>query len=80
MGWSASVPILQDGRMTRDLGSMSWPMRTARLSIRRATEDDLEATWEFRRLPEVSEWLTRLPTTWTPTASSTSTPNAWPRP
>ena len=48
--------------MTRDLGSLSWPMRTARLSLRRATEDDLEATWEFRRLPEVSEWLTRLPT------------------
>ena len=50
-------------RMTRDLGSLTWPMRTARLTIRRATEDDLEATWQFRRLPEVSEWLTRLPTT-----------------
>jgi RimJ/RimL family protein N-acetyltransferase len=48
--------------MTRDLGSLTWPMRTARLSIRRATEGDLEATWEFRRQPEVSEWLTRLPT------------------
>ena len=24
----------------------------------RATEADLEATWQFRRLPEVCEWLT----------------------
>jgi len=55
-------PILQDGRMT-DPGSMSWPARTARLTIRRATEDDLEATWEFRRHAAVSEWLTRLPST-----------------
>ena len=34
----------------------------------RATEDDLEATWQFRRLPEVSEWLTRLPSTLESTA------------
>jgi RimJ/RimL family protein N-acetyltransferase len=35
-----------------------WPARTTRLSIRPATADDLDATWAFRRLPEVSEWLT----------------------
>ena len=48
--------------MTSDIASLSWPFRTARLSLRRATEDDLEATWQFRRIPEVGEWLTRLPT------------------
>ena len=31
--------------MHRQPAAVSWPLRTARLSIRRATEDDLEATW-----------------------------------
>ncbi|MGZ4449623.1 MAG: GNAT family N-acetyltransferase [Nocardioides sp.] len=46
----------------QDLSDVAWPVRTDRLSIRPATRDDLEATWAFRRLPEVSEWLTALPT------------------
>jgi RimJ/RimL family protein N-acetyltransferase len=37
----------------------AWPVRTPRLSLRPATPDDAEATWHFRRLPEVSQWLTR---------------------
>lgn len=37
----------------------AWPVRTPRLSLRPATPDDAEATWQFRRLPEVSQWLTR---------------------
>ncbi len=44
--------------MPRQPSEQDWPLRTARLSIRRATEADLEATWQFRRLPEVCEWLT----------------------
>jgi RimJ/RimL family protein N-acetyltransferase len=47
--------------MARDLDEIDWPLRTERLSIRRATEDDLEATWAFRQLPEVCEWLTLGP-------------------
>jgi RimJ/RimL family protein N-acetyltransferase len=47
--------------MSRDVATASWPLVTARLSIRPATEDDLEATWRFRRLPAVGQWLTRLP-------------------
>jgi len=43
--------------------AVTWPVRTARLSLRPATGDDLEATWAFRRLPEVAEWLTRAPAT-----------------
>ncbi len=39
---------------------MAWPARTERLSIRPATPDDLDATWAFRRLPEVCEWVTWL--------------------
>src|SRR4051812_31432629 len=47
----------------RPLDDVDWPLRTERLVIRRATTDDLEATWSFRRLPEISEWLTAAPET-----------------
>jgi RimJ/RimL family protein N-acetyltransferase len=40
---------------------IDWPVRTGRLVIRPATEDDLEATWAFRRLDAVAEWLSRAP-------------------
>jgi RimJ/RimL family protein N-acetyltransferase len=46
--------------MVQDLSTAAWPVRTDRLSIRPATAHDLEATWAFRRLPEVGEWLTRI--------------------
>ncbi|HEU5036148.1 MAG TPA: GNAT family N-acetyltransferase [Nocardioides sp.] len=44
--------------MPQDLSAVPWPIRTARLSIRPATADDLDGTWAFRRVPSVSEWLT----------------------
>lgn len=47
--------------MALTLDDVAWPLRTERLSIRRATISDLEATWRFRRLEAVSEWLTLLP-------------------
>jgi RimJ/RimL family protein N-acetyltransferase len=47
--------------MTTPLDTISWPVRTDRLTIRPATRDDVEATWRFRRLPEVSRWITRAP-------------------
>jgi RimJ/RimL family protein N-acetyltransferase len=37
------------------------PLRTERLTLRPATVDDTEATWRFRQLPEVNEWLTGCP-------------------
>ena len=43
--------------MTQDLGAVSWPVHTTRLSLRPATPDDLDDTWQIRRLPEVGEWL-----------------------
>ena len=45
------------------LSAVRWPVRTARLSLRPATVDDVVATWRFRQLPEVSPWLTRAPET-----------------
>ena len=35
---------------------------TERLTLRSATADDASATWNYRRLPEVGEWITELAT------------------
>lgn len=43
--------------MSHPLDALEWPVRTERLLVRRATRDDLDATWAFRRLPEVHDWL-----------------------
>jgi RimJ/RimL family protein N-acetyltransferase len=43
--------------MTQDLSAVAWPVRTDRLTLRPAVADDLERTWQIRRLPEVAEWL-----------------------
>ena len=40
------------------LTAVDWPVRTERLVLRRARPGDAEATWAFRRLPEVQEWIT----------------------
>jgi RimJ/RimL family protein N-acetyltransferase len=47
--------------MTSKLDQVDWPVRTERLSIRPATEADLDATWRYQHLPEVGEWITRAP-------------------
>lgn len=39
------------------LSDIDWPLHTARLLIRPARPDDLQAAWRIRRLPGVSEWL-----------------------
>lgn len=41
----------------------AWPIRTARLEVRRATPDDLDVIWGYRRLPEVNTWLGGAPAT-----------------
>jgi RimJ/RimL family protein N-acetyltransferase len=56
------------------LDRISWPVHTARLTLRPATLADLEATWAFRRLPEVSQWLTRGPATIEPYRTSFEDP------
>jgi RimJ/RimL family protein N-acetyltransferase len=43
--------------MPRSLTDLDWPVRTERLLIRPATTDDAERTWAYRRLDEVSQWL-----------------------
>lgn len=45
--------------MPQDLSAVEWPVSTGRLSIRPAASGDIDATWAFRQLPAVSEWLTQ---------------------
>lgn len=40
------------------LDDVSWPRRTDRLLIRRATEADAAACWHYNRHPDVTEWAT----------------------
>ena len=43
--------------MSHPLDTLQWPVRTGRLLLRRATLEDLDATWTFRRLPGGHDWL-----------------------
>lgn len=43
------------------LARIVWPVCTERLRLRPATAADAEAAWQWRRLPEVSHWITTAP-------------------
>lgn len=49
--------------MSSPLDPVTWPVRTDRLEISRAVAGDAATTWPFRRLPEVTEWMTAAPAT-----------------
>jgi RimJ/RimL family protein N-acetyltransferase len=40
------------------VAGVAWPVHTERLTLRAGTPDDAEATWAYRRLETVAEWLT----------------------
>jgi RimJ/RimL family protein N-acetyltransferase len=44
--------------MSHDLSAVAWPVHTERLTIRPATLDDADATWQIRRIESVGRWLT----------------------
>lgn len=48
--------------MASILDSVDWPVRTQRVLIRRPTAADAEPTWRYRRLEEVSRWMTSAST------------------
>ena len=48
--------------MSSSLDDATWPVCTARLTLRRPVRGDADATFQYRRIPEVAEWLTILPT------------------
>lgn len=47
------------GEPARTLRDLAWPRHTERLSIRPATDDDIDAIWAYRGLPESSRWMRR---------------------
>jgi len=47
--------------MTSRLDAIMWPVRTPRLVLRPAAAADAESVWQYRRLEEVSRWLTAAP-------------------
>ena len=49
--------------MAATLEEIGWPVRTERLALRRAVAADLDATWRFRRLDEVTRWISAAPPT-----------------
>lgn len=49
--------------MSDPLAAIEWPVRTERLTLRRAAEPDLDAVWAYRRDPEVTRWLSAAPPT-----------------
>jgi RimJ/RimL family protein N-acetyltransferase len=54
-----ATDVPEEGRST---AALAQPLTTQRLTLRSATPDDADATWRYRRLPDVAEWLTELPT------------------
>jgi hypothetical protein len=67
--------------MTSLAHDVRWPIRTERLTIRPATLDDLEATWDFRQHESVNRWLTRAPQTlMTPDGDPPPAPTTRPKP
>lgn len=47
--------------MPSTLDDLSWPRRTERLLIRRATPSDVDTIWRYRRLEPVARYMTSLP-------------------
>jgi RimJ/RimL family protein N-acetyltransferase len=56
----AAQPIIES--VTANIADVRWPICTKRLLIRPAELSDLEATWRFRKIPAVSEWLSSATT------------------
>lgn len=47
--------------MDNPLHLIDWPIHTQRLRLRALEATDAEATWEYRQLPEVTQWITSGP-------------------
>lgn len=43
------------------LAAIAWPLRTERLTVRRATPADADVIWPYRRIEDVNRWLGAAP-------------------
>ncbi len=57
-----AAPLLAVGVECEPASVVGRTLTTKRLVLRPATPADAAATWSYRRLPQVAEWLTDLPT------------------
>ena len=64
--------------MSTPLEAVDWPARTDRLLLRPATTADAYAVWAYRRLDEVSRWLTAAPATFEQFVAHGFTPDRFP--
>jgi RimJ/RimL family protein N-acetyltransferase len=48
--------------MAAKLDDVAWPVHTPRLTLRPASAADLDATWGFRQVDEITRWMTSAPT------------------
>jgi RimJ/RimL family protein N-acetyltransferase len=55
------APLLSLQAVANPPPGLPWVVVTERLSLRPGSVEDAEATWEYRRLPRVAEWLTEIP-------------------
>jgi RimJ/RimL family protein N-acetyltransferase len=54
--------VISELRAREDIQpALDRPLRTERLTLRAGTADDAEATWRYRRLESVNEWLDGCP-------------------
>lgn len=60
-GCAAPLGAVGDDQPTTVLDQVSWPVKTARLELRRAKLSDAAAVWQYRRLETVSRWLGNQP-------------------
>ncbi|WP_261165390.1 GNAT family N-acetyltransferase [Microbacterium sp. Marseille-Q6965] len=56
-------PVTESSLTDDPLRAVDWPVRTERLLLRRTTAADIDAMWEFRRLPDVGMWIGGAPDT-----------------
>jgi RimJ/RimL family protein N-acetyltransferase len=57
----ATLLEVRAGEPTRPRPVLDHALRTERLTLRPATVEDADATWTYRRLDSVNEWLTGRP-------------------
>jgi RimJ/RimL family protein N-acetyltransferase len=55
------MPPDDDPTAAAPLDRVAWPVRTERLLLRRMTTADAPAMWAYRRLDEVTRWVTSRP-------------------
>ena len=74
-----TLAMSEEEREQPAFDQITWPVRTARLLLRPARAEDLAVTWRYRRLPEVTEWMSAAPASLNAYRVKFTDPPGWPR-